>query len=123
MPSLDKRVFAEIVIDLPQLGDHIGDQGRAAVRPSEIKVKQGRVGDAEIVEKPPEVADISSAQRHDRHEGWIKLNAHSFSNPRNHKPLGVALAENDEAGEVKLRVGPDGEADILAGFFICPPVA
>src|ERR1051326_6264943 len=64
------------------------------------------------------MADISSAQRHDGHEGWIELNVHCFSDPRNQKAFGVALAENDETCEVDFRMCFDGETDILAGFFI-----
>ena len=76
------------------------------------------MGDSEIVEKPPEVADISSTQRYDGHERRIELNPQRLRYARNHDPLGFTFAENDKSGEVKLWMSSNSQTYILARFRI-----
>ena len=61
----------EIDVDGGKTDDNAPDQVRAAMAAPEIKVEQRSVGNAEIIQQPPEVVDIAPAQGHDGHERTV----------------------------------------------------
>ena len=64
-------------------------------------------------EQPPEVIHVPAAERNDRHEAGVDGHAEALGDAGQHDLLAVALAQDDEPGEIQLGICPHGLADEL----------
>lgn len=81
--------------------------------PAVVEIARRRMWNSEIFEQPPEMFDVTTAERHHGSQGGIERHPHRFGEPGNHDTLRNALGQDRESREVGVWIRPNSRPSVF----------